>query len=228
MLVRSAVLVLACMAVFAATASAHKSAPQHVGRCNAHLSKLQKVEATSKVLVWEQEGTGSDGGEPAELLYACLRPSGRSVAIGDNEGDGGKYVSNEETTNLGISGTLVSDVVTTGLASGWLCKRYEGTRCPSEVTVVARVYNLSTGRSIRQPLAAAASAYAFTSLGAIAWEVPITEGQTVLQAVSFDPANLHEGPVETLDTGILGDSLHFTGLTLAWTDAGQAKSQTIP
>lgn len=222
---------LACAALLsaisAASAFAHKSTRKHVGRCNAHLSKPSKVKATGKVLVWEGEGASSESGDPVEILYACLRPAGRSVAIGENEEDGAEYVGNVETTNLSISGTLVSDVVTTGLADEEACGKYDGTGYAGEVHEVARVYNLVTGRSIQQSLASTPTAYAFTSLGAIAWEIPTTETQTVLQAVSFDPSNMKKGSVETLDTGALGRSLHFTRLTLAWTNAGKPKSQTI-
>jgi hypothetical protein len=160
-------------------------------------------------------------------MHAYDRPTDRSIAIGESEEGGAEYVGNTQTTNLSISGALVSDVFTTGLANADACGKYGGTGCASEVSVVAQVYNLSTHRSIRQPLAAAPTAYAFTSLGAIAWEIPTSESQAVLQAVSFDPSNLHEGSVETLDTGTLGSSLRFTGLTLAWTNAGQPKNQTI-
>jgi hypothetical protein len=228
-LVRPTALALACLALFAATstASAHKGPRKHLGRCNAHLSKHAEVKQTSKVLVWMGEGTSSESGEPVEALYACLRPAGKSVAIGENEENGGEYVGNVKTTNLSISGALVSDAVITGLAEQEACGKYGGTGCAAQVSEVARVYDLTTGRSIHQPLAGAPTAYAFTSLGAIAWEVPTTENQTVLQAVAFDRSNMKAGSVETLDTGVLGRSLHFTGLTLAWTSAGTPKSQTI-
>jgi len=45
--------------------------------------------------------------------------------------------------------------------------------------------------------------------------------------VGFDPSTLKEGPIETLDTGDLSASLHFTGLTLEWIDAGQPKSVVL-
>lgn len=226
---RPAVLVLACLAGLAATstASAHESAAKHVGRCDAHLTKTSKVKATGKVLVWQEEAEGRFGGEPAEILHACLRPAGKSVTIGENDQSGGEYVGNTQTSNPSISGTLVSDVVSTGLAEQETCGKYDGANCASEVQTVAQVYNLSTGRSLRQQLAGSSSVYVFSPLGAIAWETPVTESQTVLQAVSFDPSNMHKGPVETLDEGALGSSLHFTGLTLTWTNAGQPKSQRI-
>jgi hypothetical protein len=223
------VLVLVCSVALAAipTASADARAAKRLGRCDAHLAKPLRVKATRRVVVWRREVTGASSGEPAEVLYACLRPAGRSVEIGQNDQSGAEYVGNTETSPPSISGTLVNDVVTSGFAAQEACGKYDGTNCAAVVHVVARVYNMLTGRSIRQRLGTPTSAYAFSPLGAIAWETPLTESETVLQAVSFAPSSMHEGAVETLDEGALGSSLHFSGLTLAWTNAGQPKSERI-
>jgi hypothetical protein len=235
-LVRPAVLALAGVAGLAATstASAHTSVRRHVGRCDTHLSKLQRVKMTGQVLVWESNtGTESESGEPLITVYACLRPAGRSVAIGQRAEGGGEYVGNVQTTNLSISGVLVSDLVTTGLASQQACGKYEpgSPSCAAEVSEVVRACNVRTGRSIRQPLPAAATTYAFTPRGAIAWEAPTSPGTTgsptAVRAVSFNPSSMQKGSVDTLDSGALGSSLHFSGLTLTWTNAGEPKSQTI-
>jgi hypothetical protein len=228
MLVWPAALVLAGSALLAAPsiASAHRSAKKRVGRCDAHLPKAA-TNQKGKVLVWQAEGTSSYSGEDVTMFYACLRPNGKSVAIGETEESNAEYVGNVETSDFRTSGTLVSDLVTAGAAAQEACGKYDGTGCGEEVSEVAQVFNLATGRSLRQPLTAAPIAYALTSLGAIAWEAPTSEGQAVLQAMSFDPSNMKSGSVETIDTGALGGSLHFTGLTLAWTNAGKAKSQRI-
>lgn len=63
------------------------------------------------------------------------------------------------------------------------------------------------------------------SLGVIAWEAPGSPAS--VQAAAFDPSTMREGPVETLDTGELGAPLRFAGLTLEWTNAGQARSRPV-
>ncbi len=129
--------------------------------------------------------------------------------------------------------TLNSDLFTTGLASRAACFKYDYTNplCATAASQTARVFNLATRRSLRQPLAGAAVAYAFARAGAIAWEAPTSPGVAgsplILQAVGFDPSSLAEGPIETLDTGVLGASVHFTALTLEWTNAGQPQSVVL-
>lgn len=180
-----------------------------------------------QVLVWsERSGTGRF------TLYACLRPAGQSVAIGKRLADDGPYAGNVATSQVVISGTLVSDLLATGLDGQSACLKYDPTD-PMCMTArqTAQVFDLAARRSLRQPLAGAAVAYAFASTGAIAWEAPISPGiasaPLMLQAVGFDPSTLEEGPIETLDTGDLGGSLQFTGLTLDWYNAGQPKSQAL-
>ena len=234
MLVRPAALVLVCLATFAgaSSASALNGARRHVAQCNAHRSHALKV--TRRVLVWSKHsGTDPDSGGQLSTLYACLRPAGHSSAIGQRASSGAEYPGNVATTDLSITGTLVSDLFTTGLASQAACFKYDPTNplCATAASQTARVVNLATRRSLRQPLAGAAVAYAFASAGAIAWEAPTSPGTAgsplMLQAVGFDPSSLKEGPIETLDTGDLGSSLHFTALTLAWINAGQPTSVVL-
>jgi hypothetical protein len=189
---------------------------------------------TRRVLVWSKHsGTDPESGGQLSTLYACLRSAGRSVAIGQSAADGTEYPGNVATSDLSITGTLVSDLFTTGLASQAGCFKYDPTNpmCATAASQTARVFNLATRQSLRQPLAGAAVAYAFASTGAIVWEAPTSPGTVIspltLQAVGFDPSSLKEGPIETLDTGDLGTSLHFTGLTLKWINAGQPKSVVL-
>jgi len=234
MLVRPVVLALACLAAFAGAASASVlvSARTHTRECNSHRSHALKL--TRQVLVWSQHtGTDPDSDGRLTTLYACRRPAGPSVAIGKRAADGPEYVGNVATSDLSITGTLVSDLFTTGLASQQACFEFDpaNPRCATAASQTARIFDLATRRSLRQPLAGAAVAYAFAPTGAIAWEAPTSPGTVgsplVLQAVGFDPSTLKEGPIETLDTGDLSASLHFTGLTLEWIDAGQPKSVVL-
>jgi hypothetical protein len=189
---------------------------------------------TRQVLVWsEHSGTDPESGGRLSRLYACLRPAGHSVAIGQRAAGGAEYPGNVATSELSITGTLVSNLFTTGLASQAACFKYDPTNpvCATAASQTARVFNLATRRSLRQPLAGAAVAYAFASTGAIAWEAPTSLGTVnsplMLQAVGFYPSSLKEGPIETLDTGTLGVSLHFAGLTLEWINAGQPKNMVL-
>jgi hypothetical protein len=183
--------------------------------------------------VWDKRtGTDPYSGGPLFTLYACLRPAGGSVPIGQNATDGAEYVGNVATSDLRITGTSVSDLFTTGLASQEACFKYgAGPQCATAATETAQVFNLTGRRSLRQPLAAAPVAYAFSPAGAIAWEAPTSPGTSgsplELQAVGFDPSSLRKGRIETLDSGELGRSLQFTALALHWTKAGQPESVVV-
>jgi hypothetical protein len=229
-------LALACLAAFAgpsvASAGASASRSRHVGACNTHRSRA--VKTTRRVVVWDKRsGTDPYSGGSLLTLYACLRPAGGSVPIGRNATDGDEYVGNLATSDLRITGTSVSDLFSTGLASQQACFKYQpdDPQCATAATETAQVFNLTGRRSLRQSLAAAAVAAAFSPAGAIAWEAPTSPGTAgsplELQAVGFDPSSLKKGPVETLDTGDLGGSLQFTGLTLHWTKAGQPESLVV-
>jgi hypothetical protein len=235
MLFRPTALALACLATFAGSASASAlfvaRTVRHAGECNSHRSHALKM--TRQVLVWSKHsGTDPESGGRLSTLYACLRPAGRSVAIGQRVADFGEYPGNVATSELSITGTLVSDLFTTGLTGQAACFKYDPTDplCTT-ASQTARVFDLATRRSLRQPLAGAAVAYAFASTGAIAWEAPTSPGTVgsplMLQAVGFYPSSLKEGRIETLDTGALGASLQFSGLTLEWINAGQPKSVVL-
>jgi hypothetical protein len=235
-LFRPAVLALVCVAAFAGSASGSAlvgaQAPRTIPGCNSHRSFAVKM--TSQVLVWRKHtGTDPDSGGRLTTLYACRRPAGSSVAIGQRAADGGEYIGNVATSDLSITGTQVSDLSASGLASQEACYKYDPTnpQCATAASQVAQVFNLVTRRSLHQPLAGAAVAYAFAPTGAIAWEAPTSPGTMgsplMLQAVGFDPSTLKEGPIETLDTGDLAGPLQFTGLTLEWMNAGQPKSAVL-
>lgn len=236
MLVRPVILALVCLAVLAGPSSASALVGtrrvRHIGECTSHRSHALKM--SRQVLVWgKRTGTDPYSGGRLSTLYACLRPAGASVAIGQQAADGAEYVGNVATSDLSITGTLVSDLFTRGLASQEACSKYEPAdpQCAAAASKTARVFNLAMRRSLRQPLSGAAVAYAFAPTGAIAWEAPTSPGTLgsplMLQAVGFNPSSLKEGPIETLDTGDLAGSLHFTGLTLQWINAGQPKSLVL-
>jgi hypothetical protein len=234
MLVRAAALALVCFATFAGSSSASVliSARGQIAECNSHRSHA--LEMTRHVLVWSKHsGTDPESGGRLSTLYACLRPAGHSVAIGQRAAGGAEYPGNVATTDLSITGTLVSDLFTTGLASQAACFKYDPTNpaCATAASQTARFFNLATRQSLRQSLAGAAVAYVLASTGAIAWEVPTSPGivssPLMLQAVGFDTSSLKEGPIETLDSGDLGASLRFTGLTLEWSNAGEPKSVVL-
>jgi hypothetical protein len=208
--------------------------PHQPGSCNSH--RKHAVMRTAQVIVWQKHtGTDEYGGGELFAVYACLRSGGKSIEIGQTATGGGEYEGNEAVTQLAVSGTQVSDVFSTGLAVREACSKTDPTdpECVSQSTSVAQVFELKRHHSLSlaQPLATAYGAYAFSSAGAIAWEAPInpqvSAGPLMLQAVTFTPASLARGTVQTLDSGSLGDSIQFSGLTLNWTNGGQSKSQTL-
>jgi hypothetical protein len=235
LLLRPAALALACLTAFAGGSSASAlvggGTVRHTEKCNAH--RPHTLRMTRQVLVWNKpSGTDAESGGRRFTLYACLRPAGQSVAIGQRVGGANEYPGNVATTHLKITGAVVSDLFTIGLTGQGECFKYDPTdpTCPIP-RQTARVFDLAARRTLLQPLAGRAVAYAFTPSGAIAWESPtslLTRGSPLmLQAVGFDPSSLQEGPIETLDTGDLAPPLDFTGLTLEWTNAGQPKSAVL-
>jgi hypothetical protein len=233
---RTAGLALVCLAACAGPSSASalvlRHGSHHVGACNSHRTRALKT--TRRVIIWgKRTGTDPDSGGRLSTLYGCLRPAGASVTIGQNATDGAEYVGNVATSDLRVTGTSVSDLFTTGLASQQACFKYgqSDPQCATVATETAQVFALVPRRSLRQRLAGAAVAYAFAPAGAIAWEAPISPGTAgsplVLQAVGFDPSSLTKGRVQTVDTGQLGMSLQFTGLALQWTNAGRPESRVV-
>ncbi len=219
---------LAVLCTAPALAKQHKSVS-----CNSH--RAHTVKRSAKVLVWRRH-TGFDiGGGDLFTLYACLRPAGKSIKVGQTASGGGEFIGNDATSHLTLTGTQVSDLFTTGLASQAECYKDDPTNpeCVGAASSVAQVFRLGKHHSLSlsQDLATASIAYAFSTAGAIAWEAPVnphvSTGPLMLQAITFAPSSLTRGTVQTLDTGSLGDSIQFSGLTVSWTNAGQSKSETL-
>jgi hypothetical protein len=217
----------------ASSATAAVVGQGHATSCQSH--RAHALKRTPQVIVWSKRtGNDPDSGGPLTTLYACLRPGGASIAIGRRAGDGGEYPGNDATSNLHVTGTLVSDLYTTGIADQAACGKYEPGNpvCATVAHQTARIYNLGTGKSLNEPLPAQTEAYAFTAAGALAWEAPTSPGVTgsplMLGALGFDPSSLLAGPAQTLDrSGGLTGLPRFTGLTLQWTDDGQPRSVTL-
>lgn len=210
-----------------ATSKHHR---KRVGACNAH--RRHAIKRTSKVIVYgKSTGTDEYSGGPLRTFYACLRPAGKSTAVGQNAGGGGEYPGNEAMSELSVAGTYVADVSSSGWGSAAACSKYEGNDpiCNQQITWWIETVQASTRRRLKIDLSDGADALALSSAGAVAWLEPTTTSSgEVLQAMVLrrgGPGHL-SGSVQTLDTGAIG-SLRFNGLTLTWTNAGMGKSQTL-
>ncbi len=179
----------ACVGIWPgwAAATPHRRA----GRCDAHRSH---VKETRRVLVWSApDGIDEASGGNLTGWYACARPNGTSIQVGENDAGGEEYGGDVETTRLRIAGLIVTDLVTSGYASQEACFKYEPTNplCASATTPSVHVANVANDHLLRQALPGSTTGYTLTLRGGIAWEAPqgpaTYESPIVLRAVGFNP-----------------------------------------
>src|SRR5581483_3408054 len=153
---------MACLAAVCALGAApalarSKHHRKRVGACNAH--RRHATKTTSKVIVYgKQTGTDEYSGGPLTTYYACLRPAGKSAAVGRNADGGGEYPGNEEMSELNVAGTYVADLSSSGWASAAACSKYEGDDpiCNQQVTWWVETVDARTRRSLQVDLPAGA------------------------------------------------------------------------
>lgn len=180
----------------------------------------------------KQVGLDNYGGELTEY-FACTRPQGEPVEIGQSDTGDGEYPANFATSDLTISGTYVADIQTSGMADAAGCAKYDPTAdCQASITSFVEVVDAKTHRRLQTTATSGIGPLAVSPLGALAWVqspgATSSSSPPTLQAVVLRrgaPRQL-TGTIQTLDTGAIG-SLSFSGLSLRWTNAGQAKSQTL-
>jgi hypothetical protein len=203
---------------------------ERVGACNAHRKHVTRK--TSKVIVYTKQGGMDQYDGPLTTYYACMRPGGKSIAVGQTAGPDGEYPGNEALSDLTVTGTYVADLDTAGYASAAGCSKFEGPsdpECAQQITYSINGADVKRRRGLQIDLPGGISALAVSPAGAVAWLGPTTTSSGVtLQAMVLDPgAPGHlTGTAQTLDTGAIG-SLRFKGLTLSWSNTGVAKSQTL-
>jgi len=192
-------------------------------RC-AHRKHAKRV--TSKVIVYGRpSGLDDYSGGYLTTYYACLRPRGRRVAVGQSS-TGGEYPGNYGMFQLHVAGAFVADLSATGFADAAACSKYDGSpNCSQFISWWLEVANARSRRTIQISLAGSVRPLAVSAAGAVAW---VDQSSGALHAMVLHPAGRDgfTGQAETLDNGAIA-ALRFTGLTLHWTNAGQAKSQTL-
>jgi hypothetical protein len=228
---RAAALVACLGAIVALTAApaaaSHPHAPR-VGSCDAH--RPHAVAVTGKVIVYRRaSGVDPYSGGSLTTYFACLRPGGTPVAVGQSA-TGSEYPGNEAISGLHIAGTFVADLSGSGFAGAAACGKYGGSDCQQAITWWVEVADVSARRRIAlvQPVAGS-RALAVSSTGAVAWVQATTSSSWMLEATTLHhgAAGRLAGTPQTLDTGAIGTTLRFIGSTLSWTNAGQAKSQAV-
>jgi hypothetical protein len=183
------------------------------------------------VLVYGK-ATGTDMYDsPLTTYYACLRPRGHSSRVGlDAPGDG-EYPANETTGAFRVAGSYVAADSSSGLADAAGCSKFEPVQsCPTPANWI-QVVDARTGRHMQIPLGPyGAGAITLAPGGAVAWIAYASPTSSALYAMVLrrgDPGRL-TGSSQTLDTGAVSPkSLHWNGLTVSWTDAGQPHSATL-
>ena len=214
-------------ALAAAPASAHP--PKHVGSCNAH--RAHATAATGKVIVYNRRAGLDGSGGALTIDYACLRPAGKPVEVGRSATSDGEYPGNESIADIRIAGTFVADSSATGFASEAACSKYgePASTCAKAVTWWVEVVNARTRQRLHAPAGDGATAVTVAAAGAVAWVQATGSSASLLQAMVLHPGGRGRltGTEQTLDTGVIGRSPRFTGLTLRWTNSGQVKSQTL-
>lgn len=224
------VLCIASIATFeGASASAKARQPRRPQSCNAH--RRHAAAATRQVIVYKK-GTGYDnyGGGPLYTYYACLLPAGKPVAVGQVSTGGGEYVGNYRMYQLRVAGRFVADLSASGFASQEACYKYDPNSpdCAKAVSWWVEAADAKSRRTGHAPVPSSVGLLTVSSAGAVAWIGSTASSTHALQAIVLHPVGRHRltASVQTLDTGSIS-GVRFTGLTLHWSNAGQAKSQTL-
>jgi hypothetical protein len=207
-----------------------------VGSCSP--SHQRVTEKTRRVIVYGQP-TGIDAysGGSLTTYYACLRPNGRPLAIGQSATSGGEYPGNVEMQSLRIAGTFITDESAAGFASAAGCIKYEpASKCENIVKYWVEIANVATRRTVKVFVSGPVSSLALSPAGAVAWVVSTpasasaSSSTSTLYAVVVHPSGHGSlsGRPAVVDSGQTISSVSFAGSTLRWSNGGQPKSQTVP
>jgi hypothetical protein len=192
---------------------------------------------TGRVIVYAQpSGIDSYSGGSLTTYYACLRPKGRPVAIGQSAASGGEYPGNVEMQGVRIAGTFVTDESAAGFASAAGCGKYEpASECENIVKYWVEIADVATRRTGKVFVSGPVSSLVPSPAGAAAWVISTpasgssSSPSATLYAVVVHPAGHGSlsGRPAVVDTGQAIGSVSFAGSTLRWSNGGQAKSQKI-
>ncbi len=200
--------------------------------------KYKGLTAKNARLIVYGQYTGIDpySGGPATTYYACLRPKGRPVAIGQRVASGGEYPPNVEMQDLRIAGTFATDESADGFASAAACTKYDpGAECNTIVKYWVEIANVAARSTLKVPVSGPVSSLALSPAGAAAWVVttpPSTPSgcpSLALYAIAVHPGGRGSlrGHVVVIDRGQEITSVSFAGSTLRWSNGAQPKTQSI-
>jgi hypothetical protein len=166
---------------------------------------------------------------PVTTYYACMRPNGKGVAIGQSS-PGSEYPGNLELLKLRIAGKFVANLSGRGFAAQASCYKYGGTDCGASVVWWVDAADTRLRRTLRVAVSRAISSLAVSNAGVVAWILP---GGDASSSATLQATVIHEAvrpgqhpSVETLDTGAISN-LRFSGPTLHWSNRGRAESRTL-
>ena len=206
-----------------------------VGACNAHRKHATLV--THRVIIYGKRRGQAEFDVPLTAYYACLRPAGKSALVGLDAPPDGEYPSNNTTNTIRVAGTYVAALSTSGTGDAAACHKYDpDNSCPTP-TAWIQLVDANSRRQARIPTGGfGAGPIALSASGAVAWV-----GYTSTASPPFYDATLYAmvlhaglpgqlaGTTQTLDTssGVELKSLHWSGLTLSWTNTGRPRRATL-
>jgi hypothetical protein len=192
---------------------------------------------TARVVVYaRQTGIDSDSGGALTTYYACLRPAGRSIAVGHSAASGGEYPGDVEMQNLEIAGTFLTDESADGFASAAACGKYDPSYpCSSLVKYWVELVDVAARRKVKVPTSGPVSSLALSPVGAAAWVVSSLASSSSGSSsstlygvvVHFVRRGLLSARAEVIDTGQSITSVSFSGSSLRWSNTGQRKRRTL-
>ena len=185
---------------------------------------------SARVIVYGRDAGDPDSGGALTTYYACLRPKGRPVAIGQSAVSGGEYPGNVEMQDLRVAGTFVTDESAEGFASAAGCSKFEpATVCNNVVKYWVEIANVAARRAVTVRLGGPVSSLALSPAGAAAWVESTAASSSTLYAIGVRPAGRASlsGSVTVIDSGQTITSVSFAGSTLRWSNGGQPKRQRL-
>jgi hypothetical protein len=201
---------------------------RHPGSCNAHRKRASVV--APRVVVYAKAGGVDQLDSTVTTYYACVRPAGAPMRIGDDAVGDGEYPPNETTYGIRVAGTYVAALSSSGAAQSAACSKFEPSAdCPA-VSYWIEALDARTHRRLRLATGPSVTALAVSPAGAVAWIEQPTSSVAVLYAVVLHrgPRGRLAGTVQSVDMGTIHSrSLGLRGLRLSWTNSDRDKSLTL-
>jgi hypothetical protein len=162
--------------------------------------------------------------------FACWRPSGSGVVLGDQVPSDPTYGSGPSIAHFRAAGAYVAAEGSSGDAGFNECSKYGDSRtCPPPTTWI-RVVEASTRRQVDLSGHDLTAGGVVSGAGALAW-LEASSGSFELWATSLDPRGRRGFATapSIIDRGAVDPgSLRFVGRTLSWARDGDKHRQVVP